>query len=66
MFGEHDGHLVFDHLWAAQSYIKNLKVQLVKGANHYVQQDDPEKVNELIRDFLKTKKPKVRFLLIRI
>ncbi|PNF35311.1 Epoxide hydrolase 4 [Cryptotermes secundus] len=59
MFGEHDGHLVFDHLWAAQSYIKNLKVQMVKGANHYVQQDDPEKVNGLIRDFLKTKKPKV-------
>ena len=59
MFGEHDGHLVYDHLWAAQNHVKNLKVQMVKGASHYVQQDDPEKVNTLIRDFLKIRKPKV-------
>jgi pimeloyl-ACP methyl ester carboxylesterase len=59
MFGEHDGHLVFDHLWAAQSRQKNLKVQIVKGASHYVQQDDPERVNTLIRDFLKIRQPKV-------
>jgi Predicted hydrolases or acyltransferases (alpha/beta hydrolase superfamily) len=59
MFGEHDSHLVFDHLWAAQNRLKNLKVQMVKGASHYVQQDDPEKVNTLIRDFLKTRQPKV-------
>jgi pimeloyl-ACP methyl ester carboxylesterase len=59
MFGEHDGHLVFDHLWAAQSRQKNLKVQMVKGASHYAQQDDPERVNTLIRDFLKIRQPKV-------
>lgn len=59
MFGEHDDHLVYDHLWAAQSYIKNLNVKMVKGANHYAQQDDPEKVNTLIRDFLKITHPKV-------
>jgi pimeloyl-ACP methyl ester carboxylesterase len=59
MFGEHDDHLVFGHLWTAQHCIKNLKVRMVKGANHYVQQDDPEKVNKLIRDFLKTAHPKV-------
>jgi pimeloyl-ACP methyl ester carboxylesterase len=63
MFGEHDGHFVFDHLWTAQSYIKNLEVKMVKGANHYVQQDDPEKVNKLIREFLKTKQQKVRYCL---
>jgi pimeloyl-ACP methyl ester carboxylesterase len=59
MFGEHDGHLVFDHLWAAQNRQKNLKVQMVKGASHYAQQDDPEKVNTIIRDFLKIRQPKV-------
>jgi pimeloyl-ACP methyl ester carboxylesterase len=59
MFGEHDGHFVFDHLWAAKNYIKNLKVKIVKGANHYAQQDDPERINNLIRDFLKIKHPKV-------
>jgi pimeloyl-ACP methyl ester carboxylesterase len=59
MFGEHDDHLVFDHLWAAQSRQKNLKVQMVKGASHYAQQDDPEKVNTIIRDFLKIRQPKV-------
>jgi pimeloyl-ACP methyl ester carboxylesterase len=60
MFGEHDGHLVFDHLWAAQNRQKNLKVQMVKGASHYAQQDDPEKVNTIIRDFLKITQPKGR------
>jgi pimeloyl-ACP methyl ester carboxylesterase len=59
MFGEHDGHLVYDHLWAAQSRQKNLKVQIVKGASHYAQQDDPERVNALIKDFLKIRQLKV-------
>jgi pimeloyl-ACP methyl ester carboxylesterase len=59
MFGEQDGHLVFDHLWAAQNHQKYLKVQMVKGASHYAQQDDPEKVNNIIRDFLKISQPKV-------
>jgi len=59
MFGEHDDRLVFDHLWAAQNRQKNLKVQMVKGASHYVQQDDPEKVNTIIRDFLKIRQLKV-------
>jgi len=59
VFGEHDGHLVFDHLWAARNRQKNLKVQMVKGASHYAQQDDPEKVNTIIRDFLKVTQLKV-------
>ena len=59
LFGEHDSHLVFDHLWAAQNCQKDLKVQMVKGASHYVQQDDPEKVNTIIRGFLKIRQPKV-------
>jgi pimeloyl-ACP methyl ester carboxylesterase len=66
MFGEHDDHLVFDHLWTARNYIKNLKVKMVKGANHYVQQDDPERVNNLIRDFLQTTRPKVSTALARM
>jgi pimeloyl-ACP methyl ester carboxylesterase len=59
VFGEHDGHLVFDHLWTAQDYIKNLTVKIVKGANHYTQQDEPDKVNSIIRDFLESIQPKV-------
>jgi pimeloyl-ACP methyl ester carboxylesterase len=66
MLGEHDGHLVFDHLWAAQSRQKNLKVQIVKGASHYAQQDDPERVNTLIRDFLKIRQPKVSNNMMKI
>ncbi|KAJ9575262.1 hypothetical protein L9F63_025784 [Diploptera punctata] len=57
MFGEHDDHYVFDHLRTAQTYIKNLQVKMIKGASHFAQQDDPEKVNLFIREFLRTKKP---------
>ena len=57
MFGEHDGHFVFDHLRTAQNYIKNLEVRMIKGASHFAQQDDPERVNSFISEFLKEKQP---------
>jgi pimeloyl-ACP methyl ester carboxylesterase len=32
--------------------VKDLQGRIVKGANHFVQQDDPETVNKYIREFL--------------
>ena len=54
MFGELDDYLVLDHLDIGKKYVKKLETRIVKGANHFVQQDDPETVNEYMREFLKS------------
>ncbi|XP_067000786.2 epoxide hydrolase 4 [Anabrus simplex] len=51
--GEKDDFLSIDLLKLAQKSEPNLLVEVVKKANHFVQQDDPETVNKLIRNFLK-------------
>lgn len=52
MFGELEIYLVLDHVTVAQKYVKNLQGRIVKGANHFVQQDDPDTVNKYMREFL--------------
>lgn len=36
-----------------QKYYDNLDFKIVKNANHFAQQDQPEEVNRLMREFLK-------------
>jgi pimeloyl-ACP methyl ester carboxylesterase len=52
VFGELDDYLLHDSIVSAQKYVKNLQVRTVKGANHFVQQDDPDTINSYIREFL--------------
>jgi len=52
IFGELDAYLVLDHVKVAQDFVKNLEGRIVKGANHFVQQDDPDTVNKYMREFL--------------
>jgi pimeloyl-ACP methyl ester carboxylesterase len=52
IFGELEIYLVLDHVTVAQKYVKNLQGRIVKGANHFVQQDDPDTVNKYMREFL--------------
>lgn len=52
IFGELDEYLVLDHVKVAQEFVKNLEGRIVKGANHFVQQDDPDTVNRYMREFL--------------
>jgi pimeloyl-ACP methyl ester carboxylesterase len=54
IFGELDDYLMHDNVTVAQKYVKNLQVRIVKGANHFVQQDDPDTVNRYIREFLRS------------
>jgi pimeloyl-ACP methyl ester carboxylesterase len=54
IFGDLDDYLVYDHVTMARKYVKNLQVRIVKGANHFVQQDDPDTVNRYMRDFLRS------------
>jgi pimeloyl-ACP methyl ester carboxylesterase len=44
--------LVLDNVKVAQDFVKNLEGRIVKGANHFVQQDDPDTVNRYMREFL--------------
>lgn len=52
MFGEYDDYLVLEHMDIAKKYVKKMEVRTVKGANHFVQQDDHETVNKYMREFL--------------
>jgi pimeloyl-ACP methyl ester carboxylesterase len=54
IFGELDAFLMLENVPAALKYVKNLKGKIVKGANHFVQQDDPDTVNKYMREFLET------------
>ena len=46
--GALDNKLVDDH----DKFVKNFTLEKVEGASHWVQQDEPEKVNQLMKDFL--------------
>jgi pimeloyl-ACP methyl ester carboxylesterase len=52
LFGDLDDFLILDHMTVVKKYVKNIQVRAVKGANHFVQQDDPDTVNKYIREFL--------------
>jgi pimeloyl-ACP methyl ester carboxylesterase len=52
LFGELDDYLVLDNVKVTQDCVKNLEGRIVKNANHFVQQDDPDTVNRYMREFL--------------
>ncbi|XP_077292481.1 epoxide hydrolase 4-like [Arctopsyche grandis] len=52
LFGENDGYLKLNFLDLAKKEVPNLKTFIVHGANHFVQQDNPVKVNKAIDDFI--------------
>jgi pimeloyl-ACP methyl ester carboxylesterase len=54
LFGDLDDYLILEHATLVKKYVKNIQVRIVKGANHFVQQDDPVTVNEHIREFLRS------------
>nr|CAD7599222.1 unnamed protein product [Timema genevievae] len=52
LFGEKDDYLELAYLEEAKDVIKNLQTVVIEGGNHFVQQDKPEAVNKVMRDFL--------------
>jgi pimeloyl-ACP methyl ester carboxylesterase len=54
LFGDLDDYLILDHVTLVKKYVKNIQVQILKGANHFVQQDDPDTVNKYMREFLRS------------
>ncbi|MBL8953667.1 MAG: alpha/beta hydrolase [Myxococcaceae bacterium] len=53
LWGMRDSALGFDELVpGTERWVKNLKVQRIENAGHFVQSDQPAKVNEALIDFL--------------
>lgn len=53
LLGEHDLYICKDTGPILQRIYKNLDYQVVKGANHFLQQDKYEEVNRIMRQFLR-------------
>ncbi|XP_071785927.1 epoxide hydrolase 4-like [Asterias amurensis] len=52
VWGDQDGALKVKLLEGTDKYVSDLKVMIVPGASHWVQQDSPAVVNGHMRDFL--------------
>lgn len=51
--GEKDDFLSQEILANVKTLIPSCKLEIIKGANHFVQQDDPEAVNNAMANFLR-------------
>ncbi|XP_059486281.1 epoxide hydrolase 4-like [Neocloeon triangulifer] len=54
IFGEGDKYLDIRGVELSKNYVPKLQTKIIKRGNHFVQQDEPEAVNEAMREFLKS------------
>ncbi|XP_046665224.1 epoxide hydrolase 4-like [Homalodisca vitripennis] len=54
VFGEDDSAINIEVVEKTRRMVHNLTTEVIKGASHFVQQDDPEAVNKVMREFLKS------------
>ena len=52
IWGEKDPYLLVSNLNGLEKYVRDLKVERIPDATHWVVREKPERVNELIRKFL--------------
>ena len=52
IWGEQDSALGVETLDGTSEYVSNLTVHRLPNASHWVQQDAPEEVNALLREWL--------------
>ena len=53
IWGEEDQALLSGNLKGLEKYVDDLTVKRIPGATHWVSHEQPQRVNALIRDFLK-------------
>jgi pimeloyl-ACP methyl ester carboxylesterase len=53
VWGEADTALGKETTYGTEAYVENLSVHYLPGVSHWVQQDAPERVNELLEAFLR-------------
>ncbi|KAK6727773.1 hypothetical protein RB195_005449 [Necator americanus] len=56
IWGDRDPYLLKDAATLSLKYCKNADLRFVDGASHWVQQDEPHKVNRIAEDFLNLKR----------
>lgn len=52
LWADHDVALGPQLLRGTEKYADSLRIEMVKGASHWVQQDRPAEVNRMLREFL--------------
>ena len=52
IFGTADKYLSVAAAEGTQKYVKTLKQEFLDGIGHWVQMEDPDKVNRIMRDYL--------------
>ena len=57
IWGEQDAALGKELTYGTERYVDNLTLRYIPDASHWVQQDTPETVNELLREWLAEPKP---------
>jgi epoxide hydrolase 4 len=53
IWGEHDHYLVPELASGLEHWVPGLRVERLRGASHWVQHDEPGRVNELLVEFLR-------------
>ena len=53
IFGTGDKYLTLRAAEDSAKYVQDHQLQLMDGVSHWVQQEEPERVNAIIADFLK-------------
>ena len=56
IWGTRDGALTKGMAESSRKYAKDFQLEFIDGASHWVQQDEPEIVNKLMKEFLKVDK----------
>jgi pimeloyl-ACP methyl ester carboxylesterase len=57
IWGEEDTALGKETTYGTEKYVADLRLHYLPGVSHWVQQDAPERVNELLEPFLRTSAP---------
>jgi epoxide hydrolase 4 len=52
VWGERDIALGKELTYGTDEYVESLRVEYLPESSHWVQQDDPDRVNELIREHI--------------
>ena len=52
IFGTADKYLGVEAAQASKKYVKNYQLELLEGVSHWVQQEEPDKVNKIMESFL--------------
>jgi pimeloyl-ACP methyl ester carboxylesterase len=57
VWGEHDRIIPVSHAYATHEALPHARLEIIPGAGHFPHSEDPEKLADLVRDFVATTEP---------